>query len=318
MSLRRMLQRALTLFSVMSFAMSAAAATPDIDPKDDPMNPLRYIASNALTGVALAAVLLVAIGHVYSFWRYRGKCMLPMVIGDWTYALGFVVRFALHSNPDSKGVYIIFQLLIVLSPCAFIATEYMILGRLARYLDCSRHLLIAPTKIARVFVISDVVTFLIQAGGASLSTAKTESALKAGEHIFLVGLILQLVSFCIFLLIYVRFLLLVWKRDPQLWNADHSKVWYDDWRALAYALLISSIAIFVRCTYRVIELAEGFRGRLSTTEAYFYALDTLPICIAIALYVPFWPGRIIPRIDDDGSRKLANEEYRMDSATALA
>ncbi|EMD40747.1 hypothetical protein CERSUDRAFT_111327 [Gelatoporia subvermispora B] len=306
------------MVSVLSFAVSAMAAASSVDPKDDPMNPLKYIASNALTAVALAAVLLISLAQAYCFWKYRGKCMLPMVVGDWTYALGFVVRFALHSNPDSKGVYIIFELLNVLSPCAFIATEYMVLGRLAGYLDCRQHLLIAPNKIARVFVISDVVTFLIQAGGASLSTAKTASALRSGEHIFLAGLVLQLISFCFFMAIYARFLVLVRKREPRLWNADSGKVWYDDWRALAYALMFSSIAVFVRCTYRVIELAQGFRGHLSTTEAFFYALDTLPLCIAIALYVPFWPGRIIPRIDDLTSRKLANEEYQMDPATDQA
>jgi len=314
-----MSQRALILLSLLSSPLLAAAAIPDIDPKDDPKNPLRYIASNTLTAVALAAVVLVAVCHAWNYWKLRGKCMLPMVIGDWTYALGFAVRFALHSNPDSETVYILFDLLIVLSPCAFIATEYMILGRLTRYLDCSKHLLIAPQKIARVFVISDVITFLIQAGGASLSTAKTLSAIRAGEHIFLAGLILQLISFCVFLGIYLRFLYLVWRHEPQLWNADRSKVWYDDWRALAWALFLSSTAVFIRCTYRVIELSQGYRGRLSTTEAYFYALDTLPLCIAIAMYVPFWPGRIIPQIDDERSRKTAAiEDIHLASTTGLA
>lgn len=46
--------------------------------------------------------------------------------------------------------------------------------------------------------------------------------------------------------------------------------------------------------YRTIEISQGFGGHLATTEAFFYALDTLPLWVAVAVYVPFWPGRFIP------------------------
>lgn len=49
-------------------------------------------------------------------------------------------------------------------PCAFIATDYMILGRLATYLDCQGLLLIRPQRIAKIFVISDITTVLVQVG----------------------------------------------------------------------------------------------------------------------------------------------------------
>lgn len=53
----------------------------------------------------------------------------------------------------------------------------------------------------------------------------------------------------------------------------------------------------IRCVYRVIELSQGYRGHLATTEAFFYGLDSLPLFIAVAVYTPFWPGRMIPGID---------------------
>ncbi|EMD37789.1 hypothetical protein CERSUDRAFT_114448 [Gelatoporia subvermispora B] len=293
------------------WAVSPTAADSGVDPKDDVRNPLRYIPSNTLTVIALIVVLLVGVSQGYLFWRYKGKCMLPMLIGIWTYALGFVVRFVLHSNPDSIGTYIVEQLFIVLSPCAFIATEYMIFGRLASYLDGDQYLPISPRKIARTFVISDVITFSVQGGGSGFTTSQSQSLLKLGQDIFLAGLILQLISFSVFVAMYVRFLLLVRKSEPLLWHDDQNKPWYKDWRCLAYAILISSIGVFVRCMYRVIELSQGFTGHLTTTESYFYALDTLPLCIAIAMYVPFWPGRFITHIDNPMSRKMLVEGYRM-------
>lgn len=50
----------------------------------------------------------------------------------------------------------------------------------------------------------------------------------------------------------------------------------------------------VRCVFRTVELSEGFQGHLTTTESYFYALDVLPLLIALVIYIPFWPGRFIP------------------------
>ena len=50
----------------------------------------------------------------------------------------------------------------------------------------------------------------------------------------------------------------------------------------------------IRSVYRTIELSQGFEGRLSTIEAFFYGLDTFPLFLAIVIYVPFWPGRFIP------------------------
>ncbi|KAI0651489.1 RTA-like protein [Trametes meyenii] len=230
-------------------------------------------------------------------WRQGGMCMLSMVIGEFTWAVGFGTRFGLHTQPDSQGIYIAYYLFIVLSPCAFIASEYMLLGRLARYLKSHRHLLIPPQRITVVFVVSDITTFLIQAAGALLSISQNAKLHTTGEHIFLAGLILQLVSFALFTLLALRFLYRVKTRDPHVWATDAAKPWHEDWRTLALVLLVSAAGILVRCVYRVAELSQGYLGHLATTEAFFYGLDSLPLFVAVAVYTPFWPGRMIPGID---------------------
>ena len=40
-------------------------------------------------------------------------------------------------------------------------------------------------------------------------------------------------------------------------------------------------------------MTQGYKSSLSTTESTFYLLDTLPLFVAVAVYVPFWPGRFI-------------------------
>ncbi|KAI0639047.1 RTA-like protein [Trametes polyzona] len=230
-------------------------------------------------------------------WTQGGHCMLAMLIGEFTWAVGFGTRFGLHTQPDSQSIYIAYYLFIVLSPCAFIASEYMLLGRLARYLKSHRHLLIPPQRITVVFVASDISTFLIQAAGALLSISKNQKLSKTGEHIFLAGLVLQLFSFAVFVILALRFLYRIKTMDPHVWTVDADKPWHRDWRTLGFVLIVSSVGILIRCVYRVIELSQGYRGHLATTEAFFYGLDSLPLFIAVAVYTPFWPGRMIPTID---------------------
>ncbi|KAI0823125.1 RTA1-like protein [Trametes gibbosa] len=292
---------ALTVLAAFVSSAQAADQTPPpwvfTDPKDDPFNPLQYIANNTLSAIAISLVLAVALVQSWMMWRFGGRCMLAMLIGEFTWAVGFGTRFGLHTQPDSRSIYIAYNLFIVLSPCAFIASSYMLLGRLARYLKSHEHLLIPPQRITVVFVVSDISTFLIQAAGALLSISKDVKTSKTGEHIFLAGLILQLASFGIFVILALRFLYRVKSRDSHVWAVDAEKPWHRDWRTLALVLIVSSVGIFIRCVYRVIELSQGYHGQLATTEAYFYGLDSLPLFIAVAVYTPFWPGRMIPTID---------------------
>ncbi|KAJ7498736.1 RTA1-like protein [Mycena latifolia] len=267
---------------------------PFLDPKNDPYNPLRYIASNVLTAIAFTLVMLVALTQTWMMRKWGAKFMLSMVIGAYTFAFGIGTRFGLHVHPESKGIYIVEYLFVVLSPCAFIAAEYVLLGRVARYLNCDKYLMVSPRRITIVFISSDLTTFLIQAAGGSVSiSSNTLTLAQTGSHIFLAGLVLQLASFLTFTCIFFVFIHRVRTQEPGIWAMDASKKWHQDWRTLAGAMVFSFIGILIRSVYRVAELSQGYDGHLATTEPFFYALDTLPLFIAISTYVVCWPGRFI-------------------------
>lgn len=299
-----MLSNGIGLLLILSFTclgtVSAAwdsTIMPSVDsylsPRDNSQNPLGYVPSDTLTGIAMAVVLVTALTQTFLSSRYRTTWMLALVVGQYCYAIGFGLRFALHAHPDSSGIYIVEYLFIVLSPCAFIAADYVLLGRLATFLACGEYIPLPLSRVTRVFVISDISTFLIQAAGGGSTISHNPNVALVGEHTFLAGLSLQLLSFLIFSMIYVRFLYKVYTLRPEIWKCDQHKPWYEDWRTLACALAISSIGILIRSGYRVAELSYGFQGFLATTEAYFYLLDTLPLVIANTAYIPCWPGRFI-------------------------
>jgi len=59
--------------------------------------------------------------------------------------------------------------------------------------------------------------------------------------------------------------------------------------------VISDIAIIIRAVYRVIELAQGWRGYLITTEPFFYGFDTAPMIVTMTVWVIGHPGITLGR-----------------------
>ncbi|KZV75199.1 RTA1-like protein [Peniophora sp. CONT] len=297
------------------------APDPFANPGLDPCNPLGYIATSTITSVAFALIVACAVVQTIMMWRWGARWMACMVIGEYTFAIGIGSRWGLHTMPDSKSIYIVEYLFVVLSPCAFIAADYILLGRLARHLRAGQHLLIPPTKIMIVFVVSDITTFLIQAAGGGVSiAANTAKVNKVGSNIFLAGLAIQLASFVTFTVVYLRFLWLVWRREPATWSKDTGLVWWRDWRALASALGVSCVGIIIRSFYRVVELSQGFKGSIARNEALFYGLDTLPLFIAFIIYIGFWPGRFISPLTlaESSAAEVKDSEHTPRNATPNA
>jgi hypothetical protein len=72
--------------------------------------------------------------------------------------------------------------LILLSPCAFLAQNYVLLPRLATKLHCEQYLFVKSSIIVRIFVWSDVITFILQAAGGGLASGGGDTA-TLGEHV---------------------------------------------------------------------------------------------------------------------------------------
>jgi hypothetical protein len=249
-----------TLAALMLPASGLSDPNTFTDPKHDPLNPLKYIASNVLTGIAFSLIILVGLLQTWCIVRWGAKWMLSMTIGAYFFALGIGLRFGLHAQPDSKGLYIVEYLFVVLAPCAFIAADYVLLGRLARHLGANQYLLVPSRKITQLFVTSDVITFLIQAIGGSVSAGAVDVQRGLlGSRIFLAGLVAQLLSFLLFWFIYLIFLYRIYKYSPDIWTMDKDKPWYNSWRTLASVLFISCIGILIRSCFLGCGAISGVR-----------------------------------------------------------
>lgn len=271
---------------------------PFVDPAHDLYNPLKYIPSDTLTVIFTGLVAFVGVCQVVLTFKYKAKWMMVMTLGCFTFAAGLAARYPFARDPHDSNIFLVEYLLVVLSPCAFIAGTYVVLGRIARYLRCDEYLLIRPTRVTIVFVTADILTFVIQALGGALVVSQPGDIdkVKLGGKLFKIGFILQVLCFSFFCLLVVVFAIRVHSREPRIWTADSDaqKPWHSDWRALLGALIVACVTVMIRSVYRMVESLEGEDGKLAITEWIFYAFDVLPLCICIMTFVPFWPPRFIP------------------------
>lgn len=114
--------------------------------------------------------------------------MLVLCISTTTMAVGFAIRIPEHSNPYSLGLYIIMTMLTLLSPCGFLAQNYVILPRLASHLEAEDCLFLSSRKIVRIFVWSDVATFWLQAAGGGMTASQGDSMRNIGHWVTWNGL----------------------------------------------------------------------------------------------------------------------------------
>ncbi|ODO07272.1 integral membrane protein [Cryptococcus wingfieldii CBS 7118] len=292
MSRRNMLLGTLVTLCLLSVSQARTfdvecPADPYLSPSTDICNPLRYIPNRAIN--IAAAVLYFVVAAVLTFHSFRRKAnyFLALVIGCWCEGIGLVLRVAFRSNPHSTGLYIVCYLFVVLSPCAFLAGDYILMGRLVSYLDAHERLRpLRAAKVSWIFIISDVVTFLIQAAGGGLSTAKDIDVAETGGHIFLAGIAIQMASFLFFSITWVIFGVRTWKEDKALWNRE-------GWKPLFWALGFTCICFLIRSIYRTIELSQGYIGYIAVHERYYLGLDCLPLLLGVATYMYFWPGKYL-------------------------
>lgn len=217
-------------------------------PSGTPTGILKYVPSpggNYFVGGLYALYAAVLFFYIY---RRKDRWALCLPFGCFFSAIGYFVRPSTDPYDVSLGLYIIQSMFVVISPAAFLAFNYLLYGRMILAVDKefgssnmdmqamesqpltttekitmlhkaggpkrekSRYSFIPPRIVGRVFVWSDVATFLVQvsAGGLQASGgAENPSMTEIGDKLFLIGVILQGVSYILFTLLLTYATILV-------------------------------------------------------------------------------------------------------------
>jgi hypothetical protein len=158
---------------------------------------------------------------------------------------------------------------------------------------------IPPQWIPRIFIACDVVSLFLQGCGGAIAAyfASQEKMPDKGNYTMIGGLSFQALTLLIFLGLAVDYAFRLWKvrrrmgygvlnQDPIAAALRKSK----RLKFLIASLASSAILIFFRSIYRVLELSEGWKGFLMSTEKYVVGLETIPIILAGLLLGIIHPG----------------------------
>ncbi|GAA5920028.1 hypothetical protein JCM6882_001710 [Rhodosporidiobolus microsporus] len=200
--------------SIALFSSSALAASGDVNTAvtaDGEKINMGYIPSYALNGVGLALWFLTTVAMWLCFFRTIGRkplYMLCLCISLCCMTIAIILRFAYRQDLSGKGIYIVQYLFVILTPCGFLASNYVLLGRLAQAMghEAVQCLFIPAHHVATIFVWSDIITLCLQAAGGGLTASDKLSSIQTGKKIFLAGLGIQLASFLLFSCLLIIFL----------------------------------------------------------------------------------------------------------------
>ncbi|GME38997.1 Rta-like protein [Neofusicoccum parvum] len=248
----------------------------------------------SLAAAAIFTVLFTAttVFHCWQMIRRRTWYFVPFIIGGIFQIAGYLSR-AISSTqyPDSTlGPYIIQALLLLLSPALYAASIYMVLGRIIRATGGEALSFIRVTWLTKIFVLGDVLSFLIQCvGGALLANADTVDAKDRGEMFITIGLIIQLIFFGLFIIVSIHFNVRL-RKNP----TDASRTTPVSWELYLRILYLTSGLILVRSVFRLIEYVQGEDGELLSNEIYLYIFDATLMFLVMVIFNWKHPSILIP------------------------
>jgi len=203
--------------------------------------------------------------------------------------VGYIGRAQSHFDQWKLGAFIMQSLLLLVAPALFAASIYIILGRIILLTDGEKHSLIRQKWLTKIFVAGDVLSFLVQSGGGGIQASKTESGMKTGEKLIVIGLFIQLAFFGFFVIVAALFHTRLQKYGPTSRTVNLEAL---PWKRHLMALYISSGLILVRSIFRVIEYLMGNAGYLLRHEVFLYVFDAVLMLFVMLVFNYIHPSEV--------------------------
>lgn len=203
-------------------------------------------------------------------------------------------------------------LFVLLAPTLYAASIYMVLGRIVVFLH-AEHLSMIPVRfLTKIFVMGDVLSFVLQGAGGGFMTSGSSNLVDFGQWIIVAGLCCQLLSFGAFIVTSMLFHIRIGRSPTQ--EADGSKVigFPRDWRGLLFALYVASVLILIRSVYRVIEFVQGNYGYVISHEVFLYVFDATMMFLVMFVMNTFHPSVVLRGNPSIHSREQKNQRTNVE------
>jgi hypothetical protein len=260
-------------------------------------------------GANLAALILFAIlwffQTILGLWYQQWWFGTAFFIACGLETAGYIGRFLSHGDPYDLNYFLLQIICLTLGPAFFMGGVYFLLAKFAMIYgnNISR---LKPMWYSYIFISCDLCSIVLQAigGGMAATALQDDQSTDSGTHVMVAGLAVQVASMSLFIGLCVDFFLRVRKFQKQADPSSRGNVFEEKYAHILenrlfmpflYAIGICTILIYIRCIYRLIELAEGWDGYLILHERYFLVLEALFVFLAAFVMTVMHPGFIFGR-----------------------
>lgn len=293
---------------------------------------------NYYPSFAAALIFTIAFGipffvHIFQAFYYKKMrlCWALLMGALWEFA-SFALRTASTKNQQSVPLAFVSTILVLLAPMWINAFIYMVMGRMIYFFVPAQKIFgVKGISIAKIFVWLDVASFITQvAGGVMISPGASQSTLQTGIHIYMGGVGFQEFCILLFLAIATKFYVVVRNQERSLAGSGNQILdgRPHNWRPLLWTLYAALGLITIRIIFRLVEFSAGItpdKNPIPFHEAYFMALDALPMLVAVILFNIVHPGRILqgegsefPKGPTRKEKKAAKRMKKEEKAAAKA
>ncbi|KAF7188839.1 Protein RTM1 [Pseudocercospora fuligena] len=246
---------------------------------------LPYDVNTAASLTFIASFGLGTIIHLIQMCWLKTWFFIPFLIGCIMETFGYYGRYWLSQEPENFKAYVLYDLLVLPAPIFLAATMYMSISRIILALDAAELSPVRPKWFSKMFVMGDVICFLVQIAGTGMTVTISEKMQKIGQIVVVVGLVFQILVFVCFIWLVVVF----YRRCGR---QDGAKDVGLKWRRYVLALLAASGCIVLRNLVIGIQHAQGADGFVASHEVFAYLFEAVPIFAVVCIFAVYQPGRL--------------------------
>lgn len=247
--------------------------------------------------LALFSASLIGFIVVFVLTRRGFAFTLAMASGVALEVVGYIGRIMSWKNQWAEPGFLMQIVCLTIAPAFMAAGIYLCLRRIV-YAFGPENSRIKPESYTRIFIPCDLLSLLLQAAGGGMASAASHANKNPakGNHIMVAGLAMQVATLFVFMGLCVDFGIRTYKRYKSMGASalDQNPLLHtlrNSWRFKGFliALTLSTICIFWRSVYRVVELGEGWTGHLIRQQWLFVAFEGVMVvvaCFALNIFHP--------------------------------
>ncbi|KIO19699.1 hypothetical protein M407DRAFT_145232 [Tulasnella calospora MUT 4182] len=281
-------------------------------PQGRPVNPETdtFYGYYVNTHVCIAYMVLFALTgalHLGQSIRHRVWWLTPtFMLCAVTELIGWGGRYWSSQDYVKLDAFLMQICCTILAPSFLAAGLFFILGVIINRLG-PQYATFSPKAFSITFVICDLIALVVQAvGGADASISfKTGGDTEKGAKIMVGGIIFQIFAITLYVITAAEFFIRyhfdkpVVRRNQVAEDTEKQPEKVSrtpitrNIQFMSFALILSTVLLYIRSIYRTIELLNGWTGPIIHNQPLFNYMDALPIVLALITLNILNPGRLL-------------------------